>query len=587
MYDMIKNSKEVSSQDIIKRQLLLANFDEEHIKSFNNTERVTFLENFYKYCKAHESNSNINWSDWKKALNTTSNSFSPVTSIIKNTSNYIKNPRTPTNLYVISQDIMTSSERTMIATLQGLVNNHCSFQIYTLNSSQPDYQIWLDDLKDNYGILYETISDPWELLDIFRNQVDGYVLYNNESLKDPSINNACSLASLNNSIAIDEAIQDKVKDHGITNIKGDCRNTDMNWAYNNLWNSGLNHSTIIQLSPGKDTALRDYGIMTKSLVFYEDSIGDVSLRDKIFSSMEKDSLCLGWGPDEFINVSTASKYGVSMIAADWSYNLTVLSAFPSLPMTQKTLLNLPSKENIHYVTFIMSDGDNQQWNLGTNYSSPKWYGSPNRGKFNLGWSLSPSLYYLAPTVFNLYYKNAAHGSTNDYFVVSPSGNGYMYPSKFDKNSLGIYITRLNDYMKKTDEKYVAIIDDSSFNNSNLWDRFTIKPNIHGLFYLDYHRHDNYQGEIIWSNNKPIVSCRDLLWDGLESEKELVENINNRIDSGQVDIHNSNSYTFVYVHAWSKNLSNIEEVVNKLEENQKVSIVTPEVFMELITKNVNH
>ena len=142
----------------------------------------------------------------------------------------------------------------------------------------------------------------------------------------------------------------------------------------------------------------------------------------------------------------------------------------------------------------------------------KWYGSPDKGKFNLGWSISPSLYYLAPTVFNLYYESAAHGSTNDYFIVPPSGNGYMYPSKFDKNTLGIYINRLNDYMKKVDEKYIAIIDDSSFHNNDLWNKFTVKPNIHGLFYLDYHRHDNYHGEIIWSNNKPIVSCRDLLWD---------------------------------------------------------------------------
>lgn len=51
MYDMIKNSKNVTSADIIKRQLLLANFDESHIKSFNNNERITFLESFYKYCK--------------------------------------------------------------------------------------------------------------------------------------------------------------------------------------------------------------------------------------------------------------------------------------------------------------------------------------------------------------------------------------------------------------------------------------------------------------------------------------------------------------------------------------------------------
>ncbi|WP_373687924.1 GxGYxYP domain-containing protein [Clostridium estertheticum] len=514
----------------------------------------------------------IKWSEFRKNLDA---------------NNYIKNPITPTYLYVISQNAMTPAERTMIATLQGLVNKQSSIQIYTLSSSQPDYQTWLDNLKEEYGIPYENVLNPCHLLDVFKDYINGYVLYNNKTLKDPSINNACSLASLNNCIAIDEVIQDKTRIYGITKIIGDCRNTTESWAFDNLWNSGLNHSIVIQLSPDKSCALRDYGIMSKSLIFYEDKIDVTTLRDKIFSALDKDSTCLGWGPDEFINVSTTSKYGVSMVAADWSYNLTVLSSFPSLPMDQKSLVTVPIKENVHHVTFIMSDGDNQQWDLGTNYGSHKWYGSPYKGKFNLGWSLSPSLYYLAPTVFKLYYESASHGSTNDYFIVPPSGNGYMYPSKFDKKSLTIYINRLNDYMEKVDEKYVSIIDDSSFHNNDLWDRFTIKPNIHGLFYLDYHKHDNYHGEIIWSNNKPIVSCRDLLWDNIESEEELIKNINHRIDSGKVDINNSNSYTFVYVHAWSKDLSNIETVVNKLKENPKVAIVTPETFMKLIMNNVKN
>ncbi|WP_373687923.1 fused DSP-PTPase phosphatase/NAD kinase-like protein [Clostridium estertheticum] len=51
MYDMIKNSAKVTAEDIIERQLLLANFDESHIKSFNNNERINFLNNFYKYCR--------------------------------------------------------------------------------------------------------------------------------------------------------------------------------------------------------------------------------------------------------------------------------------------------------------------------------------------------------------------------------------------------------------------------------------------------------------------------------------------------------------------------------------------------------
>ncbi|EPY2274910.1 GxGYxYP domain-containing protein [Clostridium sporogenes] len=587
MYDMMKNAKEVSADDIIKRQLLLAGFDENQMKSFYNDKRSTFLQSFYKYSKENGKDFKIKWSDWKKNLNTRSNSSFSIASSNKGSSNYIKNPKTPTHLYVISQNIMTPSERTMIATLQGIVNNHCSYQIYTLNSSQPDYQIWLDDLKNNYGVSYKNISNPWELLDIYKSYVQGYVLYSNKSSKDPSINNACSLASLNNSIAVDESIENKVRAHSITNISGDCRNTDKNWAYNKLWNSGLNHSIAIQLSPEKETSLRDYAIMTKSLIFYEDSINDTSLRDKVFSSMNANSICLGWGPDEFINVSTSSKHSVSMIAADWSYNLTVLSAFPSSPMPQNSSSNITNKKNIHYVTFIMSDGDNQQWNLGTNYGSSKWYGSPYRGTFNLGWSLSPSLYYLAPTVFNLYYKNASYGINNDYFIVSPSGNGYMYPSKYNETALGTYINTLDDYMKKVDEKYVAIIDDSSFYNNKLWDKFTVKPSIQGLFYLDYHKHNNYHGKIIWSNNKPIVSCRDLLWSNLESEDELVKNINERVSSGEVDIHDPNSYTFVYVHAWSKSLNNIENAVNKLRKNPKVEIVTPETFMELINKNVNH
>ena len=157
MYDIMRNHKQVMADDIIKRQLLLANFSEKDIESFYNPQRTSFLENFYKYCKENGDNFNIKWSDWNKTFNTSSKTFFPVTSIYKNTYNYIKNPKIPTCLYVISQDKMTSSERTMIASLQGVVNNHCSSQIYTLNSSQPDYQIWLEDLKNTYKISCKTI----------------------------------------------------------------------------------------------------------------------------------------------------------------------------------------------------------------------------------------------------------------------------------------------------------------------------------------------------------------------------------------------------------------------------------------------
>jgi hypothetical protein len=140
-------------------------------------------------------------------------------------------------------------------------------------------------------------------------------------------------------------------------------------------------------------------------------------------------------------------------------------------------------------------------------------------------------------------------------------------------------------MKSVNESYVVIIDDSAFYDMELWNKFTKKSNIQGLFYLDYHKHDSYEGKILWSNNKPIVSCRDLLWNSLEDEDELVKKINGRVSSGQINVKNPEAYTFVYVHVWTKETSNVEKVINMLKENKNVRIVTPEIFMQLINRNI--
>lgn len=500
---------------------------------------------------------------------------------------YIKNSIKPTKLYVVSLSKMTDAEKTMIVTLQGQINSHSTSQIYTLSSGEPDYEIWLKDLKTNYDIRYELIEDPWELLNKFKDYIDGYVLYSRNNEKDPSINNACSLAGLKNSIAVEKFMEEKVKSKGITKLQGDCSNTDKCWAYDNLWNKGLNHSIIVQLSPNKTGPLRDYAIMTKSLIFYEDNSKDFSLRDKIFKSAKKDSICLGWGPDEYNNVKEASKYGVNVVPSDWTYNLTVLSSFSSLPIVQNNHPKVTKEANVHYVAFIMSDGDNQQWNLGKNYGSPKWYGSKDRGNFNMGWAITPSLYDLAPTALKLYYKNAKSGAGNDNFIVSPSGTGYMYPSNFDKTALNMQIKNLNTYMKNVDQKYVAILDDWALDNTKLWDKYTKQPNIYGLFYLNFSKQNDYKGKIVWSNNKPIVSCRDLLWSRLEDNDALVNKISGYVSSGFTDVKDPNAYTFVYVHAWSKTMSDVQYVVNQLNKNSKIRIVTPDEFMQKIEMNVKH
>ena len=504
-------------------------------------------------------------------------------SIIDNSGSYIKNSVIPKKLYVISENDMTKAEQTMITTLQGIVSSKSNEQIYILSDSEPDYKLWLEDLRKNYNVKYKVIKNPWKLLKTFKSYVDGYILYT--TFNPPSINNACSLASLKNSLAIDEAIEEMVKEQGLTKLVKDCRNTDKYWAFNTLWDSGLNHSTVIEISPDKPMALRDYAITSKSLVFYEDNINDSSFRESIFKSMDDNGHCLGWGPDEHTNVTIASKYGIDVTAADWSYNLSVLSSYPSTPQKQKQDTNFKGEDGVHYVTFIMSDGDNQQWMLGSNYSAKNWFGSNYRGDFNLGWSINKSLYYLAPTVFHKYYDSANSSKYFDNFVTSPSGNGYMYPSKFPINKLDSYTNILSEYMKNVDQNYVLILDDEALYKTNVWDKYTSHDNIHGLLYLNYYKNNSYEGKIVWSNNKPIVSCRDLLLCGLESENNLIDNINKRINLGYTDIKNPNSYSFVYVHVWSNTMDNVNDVINKLSQNPRVRIVTPNNFMKLINENV--
>ena len=57
--------------------------------------------------------------------------------------------------------------------------------------------------------------------------------------------------------------------------------------------------------------------------------------------------------------------------------------------------------------------------------------------------------------------------------------------------------------------------------------------------------------------------------------------------GYTSIKDPNSYTFVYVHVWSNTMDNVNDVVNKLNKNSKVRIVSPDTFIKLIINNVPH
>ncbi|HBC96972.1 MAG TPA: phosphatase [Clostridium sp.] len=70
MYDMMKNSKDVSLEDIMERQVLLGgkNLLKSGYKpgSFSG-ERSEFIKKFYKYTRENRDNFNTSWSQWLKS----------------------------------------------------------------------------------------------------------------------------------------------------------------------------------------------------------------------------------------------------------------------------------------------------------------------------------------------------------------------------------------------------------------------------------------------------------------------------------------------------------------------------------------
>jgi hypothetical protein len=229
------------------------------------------------------------------------------------------------------------------------------------------------------------------------------------------------------------------------------------------------------------------------------------------------------------------------------------------------------------VTFVVSDGDNVQWNLG---GFSDYYNHPARGKFNMGWALSPSLADLAPSVLQWFYSSASNSPGRDCFVAGPSGAGYFYPSQYPAAELNRQVQNLNDLMSRSDMSILQILDFDSFNRMDLWNKYLAQPGLEALFYLDYSRYNGAHGNVLFaSNGKPVIGARDLLWSGLEEEASLVNNLK----TYPRDPSSSDGYTLVSVHAWSKTLGNIQQVVTNLPSH--VRVVAPDAFARLIRDQV--
>jgi hypothetical protein len=481
-----------------------------------------------------------------------------------------------TSMIVIKEsDLGSTAEGVMISTLQGAVAKRSGNQIYIVGSSA-GCNIWYDHLKTAYGIPYTITTNRWLLLGQLKTLINGYILYDRAGNSN-SLNVATSLCGPFNAIAVDAGIEATVRAYGVTNRILDVRLRDEAWAWANYSNV-FSREILVEQTESIGANLRDYATMSGAFTFFD---GNSSFRSSLLKQMMLDAACFGAGESsagENIPVGNGSSNGVFAVGADWALSLSTLSSVQDGSIHQRTYKTLTENEtNVHYVTFVTTDGDNVQWNIG---DLAGYFTNAARGSFDMGWAISPALADVAPSVLRWYFDHASSAQHRDMFVAGTSGIGYFYPSMYPASALDVHLQKLNDFMDRADLNLVHVNDFGSFGRLDLWNKYLAQPNIDGLFYVEYSRYNAIGGAVLFSSNgRPIISARDLWWQGVEEPAQAISNIN----SYPRDVSSWAGYTLVQVHVWTKILSDVQNVVTNLAPD--VRVVTPDVFVKRVRDNV--
>ncbi len=479
---------------------------------------------------------------------------------------------TPSKLYVTNDWGWGSEKQFTTLTLQGLLAKAGNTMIY--NESGVGYSVWVEDLVANYGVTVDKIyyNNFKGLITHFQNSFDGYILCN---IKDNSSNVAVSLCAQLNAIAVTPENESLMVSLGKQKLM-DVRGKDEEWALESDYASKFSKDIVSFQREDKCAFLSDYSIFADAFQFFDTDINSELVNDA-FERMNSNRVVMGWGPDEENTVKKISQNSLQLNGTDWTENLPVLSNFEA-ELKQKThAATVNDEDNVHTVCFLVSDGDNFDWLLKEFYGHPKAYGSPNRGQVSIGWSISPALSELGPTIMNYLYDNASNtSSAKDFFIGSTSGIGYMNPDYFPHLQESADLT--NKFMKKADLNILNIIG-KNYRTSDM-QKFLSQDNIDAIFYYKYDNYAGLNGNIYIVNDKPVIGARYRLWEGFDNAETLAAKLNNQ----STDAYSADGYSLIAVHAWSFNQYVVDEInacASRLNSN--VIVLPPDEFVMRIKK----
>ena len=486
--------------------------------------------------------------------------------------------KSPKGLIVcdLSSDI---AETMLIESLSGLAAQ-------AVNEGDFDKMLWIDvnnnpSYKNIYDSSITTLGitdiekmDVWEIVKYLKKEkvVKGYVLYTkdkahkNAYLSNPGTNYSSNVAtvyaSLLKGVLIDESLVAKAKECGLKELKDARFETPRECFEKNK--DKLNNHSALSIPPCVHH-LRDYAIAHK-LMLYADR---KDIIDDVLEWVKPLSPILGWGcGDEYDFTSVISRWGHYNTATNWCMNLPFISSISSnaelCQAEEIELSQIDFEDNSSFHSFVMSDGDNVQWSMGSYGDSKLYMGNEGCADLGLSWTLCPTaLSIVSPFTWNnMAQKQSPKASLIEY------GGGYQYPDVFAVNRanrpelLREFARRINYHLHEMDIKIFGFLC-WNVASAEAQEAFQIyaeeMPDITGMIAVQYFPYE-LEGEIYWPKNRegydiPVVTSRYSLWNEVNESRpragtpEYIASVINR-DVMALKAKDDSALSWTIVHAWS-------------------------------------
>ncbi len=472
-------------------------------------------------------------------------------------------------IWVLPHPDMSPAEQALALTLQGLVNRtrpRLWMQAGGMSA------VVLDELRRE-GWRVRNEPNVWNALHRFRPSVKGMIVY---KAGTPSLNVATSLCGPMSAVAVEESLVERALEAGLK-VRADVRGWDDRQAfgrYGKLFTKGA----VVEQALDKPGHLRDFAVAHNTFVF---ATAVPAFRTEVARTLGPEATVYGWFPpggDERDWIRDLSRANATGVAADWSLNLSALEKLPAGRLSRPRRRFPAAEEDVRYVAFVMSDGDNIQWMAGGFVHDKGFWASPLRGTFPMTWEVAPVLASVAPRALRHLYRTA---TPNDAFITGPGLPGYTYPHfQPDRAALA---RRSAPVLRASDLSVVSVLNDNAGSPAQTLSLLEL-PGVDGIVYKDYAPYHRRKGEILWHKGKPCVAYKFLLWEGVQSIEEMAKGVAEMPASSRTD---PGSYALVNVHAWSyKSIGGPMEAVRRaiaqLPPNTRV--VTADHLLHLLKQN---